>query len=181
MANQVGTAYAFTAFTPILHGHEAEVRTTIESLPRGPEGPFSRLGQLHFSRLHIFKDLVYQGGGQKPETLRSSYLVFTASFDGELDAFLGAIAERMPAEADSWWGHCAGYPGTSDRAAFTRYMRHNQLTTNLFAAAYPTAGVSEVRESLELRERVLEFAIGAQGIDAAELKDRFERTFAELS
>ena len=33
-------------------------------------------------------------------------------------------------------------------------------------------------ESLELRERIIDFAIEAQGLDAAELQARFRETFA---
>lgn len=175
--NRVGTAYALTTFAPILPGHEGAVREHIEALPRGPESPLARLDQLHYSRLQIFDHLVHQGGGQRPDRLESDYLVFTGSFDGERDAFLDAICERLPAEADGWWGHCVGYPGTRDRAAFRRYIERIQIPTALFASAYPTATLADVRESLALRERVLEFAIAAQTVEPAELQRRFRETF----
>jgi hypothetical protein len=176
---RVGTTYALTVLAPIRPGETEAVRATIEGLPLGEEGPFARLAQLHFSRLHIFDHLVYQGGDQKQDRLKSDWLVFTASIDGDLDAFLDAICERLPEEADSWWSHCVGYPGTSDRAAFKRWLRHNQVRTNLFGVAAPNATVSDIRESLALRERVLEFAIGAQGLEAAALQQRFRETFVE--
>lgn len=177
--NTFGTAFALTVFTAILPGQTEDVRTVIERLPRGQAGPFARLEQLHFSRLQIIGELVYQGGSQKPDTLKNDYLVFTASFDGRLDPFLDAICEKLPAEADTWWSHCVGYPGAADREAFKRYIKHNQLHTSLFGVAYPTASVQDVRESLALRERVLEFAVASQGLDAAELQQRFARSFAE--
>jgi hypothetical protein len=179
--NRHGNAYGLNLFTPLLAGREEEARTAIESLPPGPDSPFARIDQLHFSRLTIFDELVYQGGGQKRESLKSRYLVYVASFDGELDPFLDAVAERMPVEADSWWGHCVGYPGASDRAGFKRYLKHNQIKTDMFAAAYPNTSVAEVREGLALRERVLAFAIGAQGIDARELHARFGQAFVEIA
>lgn len=175
--NLAGSVYALTVFAAILPGHEQAVRDVIESLPLGPESPLARLEQLHVSRLHIFDELVYQGEPQKRERLKSRYLVFTSSIDGELDAYLEAICERLPAEADSWWSHCVGYPGTSDRAAFKRWIAHNQIQTNLFASAYPQASVKDVRAALATRERVLEFAIGAQGLGDDELKSRFDETF----
>ena len=177
--NRFGTAYALTVFTAILPGHTDEVRSLIETLPRGEAAPFARLEQVHFARLQIFDHLVYQGAPQKPDTLKSNYLVFTSSFDGRLDPLLEAICERLPAEADSWWSHCVGYPGTADRAAFKRYIEHNKIHTSLFGVAYPTASVGDVRESLALRERVLDFAVEAQGLDAAELQERFRERFAE--
>jgi hypothetical protein len=176
-SNRQGTAYALTTFAPILPGREEAVREHIEALPRGPASPLARLDQLHYSRLQIFDRLVYQGGGQRPDRLRSSYLVFTASLDGGRDALLDAICDRLPAEADGWWGDCAGYPGTRDRAAFKRYVEHIQIPTALLACASPTATVADVRESLALRERVLEFAIAAQALGPAELQQRFRETF----
>ena len=177
--NRVGTAYALTVFTPILPGHEDQLRAHLEGLPEGAGSALARLDQLHTSRLQIFDHLVHQGAGQKPDRLKSNYLVFTASFDGDLDDFLDAICEHLAPEADAVWGHCAGYPGTSDRAAFKHYIADHQSHTNLFASAYPNASVSEVRESLALRDRVVDFAADAQGLDAAVLKERFLNTFAK--
>jgi hypothetical protein len=179
--DRVGKAQALTVFTAIVPGREEEARTVIESLPRGTESPLARVEQLHFSRLQIIDRLVYQGAPQKPDRLNSAYLVFTASFDGDLDAFLRAIAERLPAEADSWWSRCVGYPGTSDPDAFRRYIEHNRIRTNLFGVAYPNATLAEVHESLALRERVLAFAIAAQGLDEHELLDRFRQEFADVA
>lgn len=175
--NRHGQAYALTTFAPILPGHEGAVREHIESLPKGTESPLARLEQLHFSRLHIFDELVYQGAPQQPDTLKSAYLVFTGSFDGELDRFLDDLCAKVGADADAWWGHCVAYPGTIDPVAFGRWIRHNQIGTALYASAYPNESVADVREALALRSRVLDFAIDAQGLDAAELKSRFDTAF----
>jgi hypothetical protein len=177
--NRVGTAYALTVFTPIIPGHEEDLRAHIESLPHGADSPLARLEALHFSRLQIFDHLVHQGDRQRPDRLKANYLVFTSSFDGDLDSYLDAICESIPAQADGWWGHCVGYPGTSDRATFARYIKDHQAHTDLFASAYATASVSKVRDSLALRDRVVDFAADAQGLDAAQLRERFLSAFAE--
>jgi hypothetical protein len=177
--NRLGGAYALTVFTPILPGHEDAVQAVIEALPMGAESPLARLGGLHFSRLQIFRELVHQGEQQRRrDHLRSSHLVFTSTFDGELDPYLDAVCARLGADADAWWEHCAGYPGTADRAAFKRYIRDHQADTSLFASAHPNASVARVRESLELRARIVDFAAGAQGLAAADLQARFRERFA---
>ena len=58
-------------------------------------------------------------------------------------------------------------------------IRHNQIHTSLFAVNSPNRSVSDVVESLAVREKVLEFAISAQGLDAAELQAHFRQTFVE--
>jgi hypothetical protein len=177
--NRVGSAYALTTFAPIIPGHEDELRAYVEGMPTGTDSPLARLDTLHVSRLQIFDHLVHQGDKQKPDRLESNYLVFTSSFDGDLDTYLASICERIPTEADTWWGHCVGYPGTADRAAFQSYIAAHQAHTNLFASAYPTGSVAKVRESLALRDRVVDFAADAQGLDAAALQERFLSTFAK--
>jgi hypothetical protein len=178
--NRVGGVYALTVFTPILPGHEDELRAHLDALPVGEQSPLARLDQLHLSRIQIFDELVDQGAPHRRETLKRHHLLFTSTVDGDLDPYLEAICARIGAQADGWWGHCAGYPGTSDRAAFKRYIRAHKVDTGLLAVANPGATVQDVRESLALRERVVDFAAGAQGLDAATLRERFLATFGDV-
>ena len=177
--NRVGGVYALTVFTPILPGHEDELRAHLDALPVGAQSPLARLDQLHLSRIQIFDELVDQGAPHRRETLKRHHLLFTSTVDGDLDPYLDAICERIGAQADGWWGHCAGYPGTSDRAAFKRYIRAHKVDTGLLAVANPGATVQDVRESLALRERVVDFAAGAQGLDASALHERFLAAFGD--
>jgi hypothetical protein len=175
--NRVGGAYALTTMAPLIAGREDAAQAYVDALPLGPDSPLARIEQLHLSRIQVFRELVYQGAPQVPTELRSSYLVFTSSFDGALDPYLDALAERVP-EADEWWGHCVEYPGRADRAAFRAWIRARKVDTNLFASAYPKATVQDVREALALRDRVVAFAADAQGLDPAALRQRF---LAELA
>jgi hypothetical protein len=178
--NRVGGVYALTVFTPILPGHEDELRAHLDALPVGAQSPLARLDRLHLSRIQIFDELVDQGPPHRRETLKRHHLLFTSTVDGDLDPYLEAICERIGAEADGWWGHCAGYPGTADRAAFRRYIRAHKVDTGLLAVANPHATVQDVLESLPLRERVVDFAAGAQGLDAATLRERFLAAFGDV-
>lgn len=175
--NRVGGTYSLTVIAPIERGREEEVRSYLEALPVGVDSPLARLDGLHFSRLQIFDRLVYQGRPQRRDRLAASHLVFTSTFDGELDPYLDALCDRVGTEADAWWGGCVAYPGTADRAAFGRFIRAHQVDSSLFASAHPNASVAEVLTSLELRERIVDFAAGAQGLDDAALRARFRETF----
>lgn len=176
--NRVGGAYALTVFTPILPGREDELRASLEAMPLGEASPLARLDRLHLARIQIFEEVVYQGPPQKPDRLEAKHLLFTSTFDGELDDYLDDVCDQIPEEADAWWGHCAGYPGTADRAAFKRYIRRHKVDTNLAAAAFHDATVQQIGESLALRERVAAFAADAQHWNAATLQQRFRETFA---
>ena len=96
--------------------------------------------------------------------------MFTSTFDGEPAPYLEALRSR----ADTWWQFCVGYPQPS----FEHWVRSHQIDSSLFASAHPEATVPAVLESLALRERIVDFAIAARGLEPAELQRRFRAEFA---
>lgn len=177
MANRTGTAYALTTFARIRDNAEDELEDLLDAMPRGQASPLARVGSLHLSRLQVFRELVFQGPNQRHrDTLRHAHLVFTATFNGELDAFLEELRTAVP-ECDDWWGACVGYPGRDSAGAFASWVRSLQVDTDLFQSPIPTATVADVREAHALREQVRDFAVAAQGLDAATLQARFREVF----
>jgi hypothetical protein len=166
--NRVGVAYSLTVIAPIVAGREAEAREAIEALPADF---LAGLPNLHFSRIHVISDLVFQGPQQRwRDELRASHLVFTSTFDGELEPYL----EALRPVADTWWRFCVGYPGED----FAGWVREHQLDSALFASAHPEATVPGVLDSLALRDRIIDFAIEARALEPAELQRRFRNEFA---
>jgi hypothetical protein len=177
--NVAGQAYALSVFTPILPGHVAELRQHLEQLGSGAQSPLAALPATHFARWVIIDDLVYEGAPQEHDTLHSQYLLFESCLDGDSDTYIEAMRTAMAVEADAIWGHCAGYPGSGAAAAFAAYMRHNQIAASFFVAAYPDATVEDVRESLALRERIIELAIATQDVDAVAALAAYRRMVAK--
>ncbi|MDA0180479.1 hypothetical protein OJ997_09255 [Solirubrobacter phytolaccae] len=175
--HRVGSAYALTTFARVLDGREDELEAYLEALPIGADSPFARIDTLHIARVQLFRALVHQGPKQrKTDTLRHTHLVFTSTIDGDLEPYLDRLCAEVP-ECDEWWGLCAGYPGRVDRRAFRAFVRSIQAPAGLFRSAMPDASVVEVREALAVRERVIDFAVEAQGLSAAELQARFKERF----
>ena len=174
--SRTGGVTALTTFASILPGHKDELQAYLDAMPIADQSPLARLEQLHLSRIHIFDELVAQPG-HAAEKLDAPQLVFTSSFDGSLDRYCADICDKVP-EADEWWGHCVGYPGRADKAAFRAYVRAHQVDAQLFANAYHGATVQDVQRALATHSRVLDFAVAAQGLDAAELQQRFRAEFA---
>jgi hypothetical protein len=56
-------------------------------------------------------------------------------------------------------------------------VRAIQARPGLFQSAIPDASVADVRSALAVRERVIDFAVEAQGLDAAALQARFRSAF----
>jgi len=173
----LGQSYAFLAMTPIIAGHEIALRTHLRGLPQEGGSPLARVPRTHFGRWVIMPQPAFEGAPMHPDPFKSQYLFFSACFDGDLPSYLDDLCTLIPEEADAIWSHCAGYPGTHDRAGFARYLTHNQIETEVYFSAYPQATVQRVRESLDLRDRILKFAVDTQGADAVELQARWRETF----
>lgn len=175
--NVSGQAYALTVMTPILRGHESALARHLDATPSGERSPLARVGGTHFARWVVMDNLVYEGGKQRRDRLRAGRLLFTSNFDGELGPYLEALRSGLGADADAIWGHCAGYPGYAGAVPFARYMRAHQIGSSMFFAAYGERTVEQVRSDLTLREHLMGFALGTQGMGPEQLQAAFREAF----
>jgi len=176
--NTCGQAYALTVLTPIRDGCEAPLVRCLTSLPTGPASPLASVPGTHIARWVVIGDVVYEGLAQRrPDHLRAGRLLFTSNFDGPLEPYVEQLRVGLGDVADRIWGHCAGYPGRSDAHAFAGYLSRHQLECSLFFAAYGGRSVGQVEHSLELRRQVIDFALRAQQLGAAELQSAFREAF----
>jgi hypothetical protein len=164
MADARRQARALTVIAPVSRGRESQLRSVLERLPRDQASPLSRLPGTHFARF-----VIVPGSGD------SERLVFSANHDSLPGSYLEEIRVRMPGEADAIWGNCDGYPGAGESASFVRYMERHRIRTGLLVAAYADATLREVREALDLRRRLIDFAPRAQEMSADELQAAFRR------
>ena len=155
MSDACGQSRALTVLTPVRD--EPALRAALAGLPEGGASPFARLPGTHFARCVV---------------LPGARLLVSATHDRG-DGYLEQVATHMPDEADEIWGACEGYPGVADRKAFIRYLHDHRVTTSLFVSAYPKAALREVREGLELRRLLGDFAPRAQFMDPGELQAAF--------
>jgi hypothetical protein len=176
--NVSGQAYALTVLTPILDGHAAELTAHLEALPEGDASPLARVPGTHLGRWVVIDQVKYQGHGQRQrDALSASRLLFTSNFDGPLEPYLERLRTGLGEDADAIWDHCRGYPGHQDRSGFARWLRAHEIEAALFFAAYGGHTVEQVHSDLAKRTRLIEFALEAQGLEPAELKERFLERF----
>ena len=177
--NVSGQAYALTVLAPILDGHLQPLTEHLDALPDGAASPLARVPRTHLARWVVIDDVKFQGAGQrKRDRLSTSRLLFTSNFDGDLDGYLEGLRTGMANDADAIWSHCAGYPGHHDGPGFKRWMKDHQLEAALFFGAYGAHTVEQVHHDVEVRNRLIAFALEAQALDAVALKARFQETFA---
>lgn len=175
-SNTNGQAYALTVLTPIIPGEEHALRRYLEDLPRAPS-PLARLPRTHFGRWVVVPDFVKDASQPKEDRLGCEYLLFTATFDGELESYLDELCGELVEEAERIWGSCIGCPTPAGGLGLKAYLKHNQIDTGLFFVAYPTASVQDVKDALGARERTIELAVQSQGMSAPELQRAFLEAF----
>jgi hypothetical protein len=175
--NAYGKAYGLTSLFPIVAGREDDLEAHLASLDP-LDSPFGRVQQAHFTRLLVIRDLVYQGPPQVRESLDHSYLIFTASFDGELDRYLQDVARLVGEEAAEVFSHVVGFPGVADPGAFARWVEPHKRDNGYVLTPWPYATVQDVKEGLRVQNGFGELVEGARGMDDAELQAAFGRMMA---
>jgi hypothetical protein len=174
--DRAGQAIALTVMTPIRPGAQDELGEYLDGLhERG--SPLAKLPRTHFARWVIVPSFVRDPAQPKDDPLGCRYLLFTSNLDGPLDSYLDELCERLVPEAEEIWGRCVGCPQPASGGALKAYLLHNRLRTGQFVAAYPNATVAAVRDGLDLRERVIAFAVHAQGMAPADLQRAFREAF----
>ncbi|MDQ6745573.1 MAG: hypothetical protein M3Z27_06130 [Actinomycetota bacterium] len=163
--------------TPIIRGHDSQLVALLDTLQDGAGSPLARVPGTHFARWVVIGDVVYEGKGQRRDHLTAGRLLFSSNFDGPVQPYLEALGVGLGDHADAIWTHCAGYPGRSEPGAFARYMRAHQVESSLFFAAYGNRTVEAVSRSLEVRHRLIDFALRAQSMAPAERQAGFRAAF----
>jgi hypothetical protein len=172
-----GQARALTLLVPIEPGRESDLAALLDDLPAGAASPLANVRATHFARWVVVDQPVYEGPEQERDTWRAPRLLFTTNFDGPLDRYLEALRTGLGADGDAIFGHCRGYPGASDPQAWTAWVHAHRVGSSLFFAAYGEQTVEEVHTNLDLRARLIAFALDGQGLAPAELQARFKEAF----
>jgi hypothetical protein len=178
-SNVSGQAYAFMAMTPVRPGEEKPLSDYLHALRgRGPS-PLAKLPRTHIARFVIVPDFHNDPAWKQraEEHLDLNYLIFTSNFDGELDSYLDELCEKLAPEAKEIWGRCVGCPESAKGAALKQYLKHNQIDTGIFFAAYGQATVGMVKKALREREKTIAFAISSQGLEPEALQQAFLAEF----
>ena len=175
--NAYGNGYGLTALLPIVAGREDDLEAHLATLDP-LASPFGRVPQAHFTRLLVIRDLVYQGPPQIPESLDSSYLIFTSSFDGKLDRYLQDLARLVGEEAAEVFAHTVGFPGVGDPGAFASWILKHKRDNGYVLTPWPFASVQDVKEGLRVQKGFGELVEGARDMDDAELQAAFGRLMA---
>lgn len=179
MPNQSGSAFGLTLLCPIIDeddivpSHDLQIRYYLSKLSTGPDSPFALAPGTHLARLAVLDDVIYVGMPSCEEHLNSKYLVFEGNCDLDLDAYFTGLAQTVPATLDAIWGHCQGYPGSSNLASLVTYFRKCQIETSFFFAPVNDKSVPQTLTALQTQRAVSHFVATHQGCSDTDLQQDF--------
>ncbi|MBA3327820.1 MAG: hypothetical protein H0T43_05920 [Solirubrobacterales bacterium] len=142
------------------------LREALAALGEPEHSPLARLGQTHMARFVVVEEAIRDG----------PCLLFSAEADAQASSYLALVAERLP-EAEPVWEQCRGYPGAGDPASVARWLAEHAMPAGFSVRPYPRSTVTEVREALDLRARLRDFAIRAQDLEPAALQRAWREEF----
>jgi len=172
-----GQAHTLTVLAPVDPARASDLAAALDALPGGDESPLARVHGTHLARWVVLDQLIYQGPPQKRDTWRAPRLLFTTNFDSPRDVYLDALRTGLEADGDRIFGHCEQYPGSTNAQAWKDWLLERGVPSALFFAAYGDQTVAEVHANLDLRARLIAFALEGQGLDPATLQSRFNEAF----
>ena len=159
----------FAALLPLWEGEEDDVREHLRTIPPGRRSPFALVSTTHFARLTLVPRL----RDRDDRELRG--VPFCLFFAAEFDMFVGGYLEMLCAslgeQADAIFGRCVGYPGIGAPGAFVSWMLDHRLPAGFSLHGNPDATADEVQSSLELRDRIIAFALETRNLEPAALME----------
>jgi len=142
---------SFTALVHIKPGRREQLQqvlaTVAARIAAGERGPLDEIGTVHFARWVILPDYGDEGG-----------LLFASDYDGTWDEYIEDFAKKATESFQLIYDNCVGWPegGATDIEAFKKYIRDNELASDVYYRAYPMAKVREVKSALRLKQSFID-------------------------
>lgn len=195
MPNISGAAYALTTLCPIKKLDDNQqcgvlyTRAVLQDLKTGAPSsqkkevsPLASVPNTYLGRFFILNDAIFQNFPHGLDTLKSSYLVFTVNFHGELDAYLRGMYEAMKDEVFAIWKCCYGFEKVvaaekagNGAAAFVAYIKKCRMETTFFFNGSTDESLAEQLKSLYLKQEFSKFVFDHQGESAETIFSAFKQ------
>jgi hypothetical protein len=171
----LGNVRGLSTLSPVLPERAADLvrRLRVLRYVPGLARPLIELDFVHFARWTILDALPPTRGTGGWAGLRSKYLLFEGTYDGDQDDYLQTFADVIPHRIADIWSSCVGFeervrrvPSARDRAMapaeFITFVAANQLDVLDFYAAYEDS-TTTIRQAIAMHDL---------GSDARDLRDQ---------
>ncbi len=191
MANTSGNAYGLTALIPIKNDTvvidedsqqscASKVRELLQQWPVNEKSPMAAVPNTYICRFYVLNDVFYEGSPAEEDHLKSKYLVFSANFHGELDAYLQGMWEAAGKELTKILEHCVAFDKVTSQYSFVKYIKRCQVYNDLFFNGSNDDSLDEQLKALYLKQAFSHFVFTHQTLiqsgekNAAELQKAFQ-------
>jgi hypothetical protein len=203
--NVSGNAYALTLLCPIKSGVENNVAFTdimtdkLEAWNAMPLSPMTLVANTYLCRFYILDDVYTEslpGAGiwdvlsdfwpllsdkqrlaalPHEDHLKSSYLVFSSNFHGDLDTYLGGMWRSVESDVRSIWHYCHGFDLVTNADTFIAYAKRCQLDAALFFVGSTDDPLETQLKALYVKQEFSRFAQETQDLPAAQLREAYRK------
>jgi hypothetical protein len=157
------TGNALTIVVPVVDGHEQALSELLNDVGThirdNPYVDFSKFDTVHFLRWVVLP---------KASPTAPVLLAFECNHDGSREDFLLALLRQAPLLMHAIYGHCQGYPPSSDASTFAperdalEFLAAHALPYCAFYVGVPGSSVKQIRGEQAIRNKV-EAYLGERG------------------
>jgi hypothetical protein len=149
---------ALTVIATIRNGRVEALKKTLGTIKDHVNGwdviPFNKLANLHFARLVVFDEAADHDGNRLP-----AQLSLMTNIDAPFEAHLHDLATLCGPGLDELFGHCEGYPDTTERtpAARQAFLHRHHSGAKAFYVNRQGRTVKQILGEEALRRAISEY------------------------
>ena len=161
---------------PVKAGHRGALLELLDRVANPDDGydfevnciiPFAKVRTLHFARILLheasptptnplptYPPPPAKGEPQAKGPPIPAKLLFATDFDGPLDQHVDELLEVAGPGLDQVFGHCEGWPGSSDRGAVHGFFLRHRIPSNTFYTGTMHRSVDQIHREEELHQAI---------------------------
>ena len=186
MSNVAGKSYAMNVVTP-LKWHTAWINKVIFRFAQLPFFRSALNGLLTLSLIHYARWAVVRPSefprlhpSQPAETIRYTYMFFFSNFNGSWTQYVDSFHMAIPTGLDLFWRKNLGYPRSVPLQPFHAYITYNQIWTNHYYNAYPSAASNDVKAAIRIKGALEAFIEDTSDSSPGDFKQKYDALLNDL-
>ena len=186
MSNIAGKAYAMNVITPIKKStawlNRLIFRFALLPFNRNQFEGLKTLSLIHYARWAIVSPEQFPrlDESQPQETIKYTYEFFFSNFNGSWEQYVDSFHMAIPKGLDLFWLKNVKYPRSVPLDPFHSYINFNQIWTNHYYNAYPTASANDVKSAKKVKASLIELSQNLEEDNPETFQQKFSAMLTDL-
>ena len=186
MSNVAGKSYAMNVVTPLKWPaawlNKIIFRFAQLPLFSGALDGLLTLSLIHYARWAIVRPSQFPRlhPDQPAETIKYAYMFFFSNFNGSWTQYVDSFHMAIPTGLDSFWRKNLRYPRSVPLQPFHAYITYNQIWTNHYYNAYPSAASNDVKAARRIKRGLEAFVEDARNSSPGDFKIKYDALLNDL-